>query len=244
MHLSIKNLSKNFYHDNTELPVLSDISFTIKKGEVLAILGKSGSGKTTLLNIISKIETESSGSVEYDGNISYTPQKDLLLPWRNILENILLPFEINKSFTKKDQSRITTLLDELDLSEFKNRYPDDLSGGMKQKVSLIRSLAQEKSIYLFDESLSAIDFDSRLKIIKKIRNFIIKNNKIGLFVTHNIDEAISIADKIIVFSTGPAKIIYDLNVDIPEEYRDPEIIRKRIEFQNYFAILWQKLAKS
>jgi NitT/TauT family transport system ATP-binding protein len=240
--LSVKNLNKNFEKDGKQLAVLSDITFSVEPGQVLAILGKSGSGKTTLLNIISKLEIPSSGNVYYTGEVSYTPQKDLLLPWRNTLSNILLPFEIKK--IEADKSKIDSLISELDLYEFKTHYPQELSGGMRQKVSLIRSLAQDNPLYIFDESLSAIDFDSRLKLVKKIRNFLITNKKIGIFVTHNIEEAISIADKIIVFSPRPARIIHQTDINISEESRDPVSIRKNSEFQAQFDALWKVMAKA
>lgn len=240
--LSVKNLTKTFEKDGKELAVLSDISFSAEPGQVLAILGKSGSGKTTLLNIISKLEAPSSGLVEYTGGVSYTPQKDLLLPWRNTLSNISLPFEIKK--TEANEPKIEALLSELDLQEFKSAYPQELSGGMRQKVSLIRSLAQDNPLYIFDESLSAIDFDSRLKLVKKIRNFLVENKKIGIFVTHNIEEAISIADKITVFSPRPARIIHQTDINISEESRDPVSIRKNPEFQSQFDTLWKVMAQA
>jgi NitT/TauT family transport system ATP-binding protein len=237
--LLVKNIYKSFSKDGKNLAVLSDITFSVAPGQVLAILGKSGSGKTTLLNIISKLENASSGAVEYTGEVSYTPQKDLLLTWRNALSNVYLPFEIQNSLGKKEKTIIDSFFKDLELGDFKKSYPHELSGGMKQKVSLIRSLAQDKQLYLFDESLSAIDFDSRLKLVKKIRNYLVKQNKVGVFVTHNIEEAISIADKIIVLSPRPASIIHEASIDISEDQREPVAIRKNIEFQRQFDSLWK-----
>jgi NitT/TauT family transport system ATP-binding protein len=241
--LSVTNLSKSFSKNGKELPVLENISFFIEPGQILAILGKSGSGKTTLLNIISKLENASSGSVQYEGGVSYTPQKDLLLPWRNVVANIELPFEIRGTQSQPEKALVSTLLNEMGLTEFAQAYPHELSGGMRQKVSLVRSLAQDKPLYIFDESLSAIDFDSRLKLIRKIRAHLLKEKKIGIFVTHNIEEAISIADKIIVFSPRPAKVIHQTDITISEDLRDPIAIRKNHEFQNQFDSLWKIMAQ-
>jgi NitT/TauT family transport system ATP-binding protein len=242
--LSVKNVSKTFSKAGKSLDVLSDITFSVEPGRVVAILGKSGSGKTTLLNIIAKLEAPSSGFVDFEGGVSYTPQKDLLLPWRNVMGNILLPFEIKNSLTDADRNKIDALLQELDVSDFKQAYPQELSGGMRQKVSLIRALAEDKPLYIFDESFSAVDFDSRLKLIRKIRNYLVQNKKIGLFVTHNIEEAISIADRIIVFSPRPARVIHEAEIKIPDEMRDPVSIRRNPEFQNQFDSLWKIMAQA
>lgn len=242
--LHVKNVSKSFSNSERDLTVLTNITFSIKSGQVVAMLGKSGSGKTTLLNIISGLETTSAGNIEYEGGVSYTPQKDLLLPWRNTINNILLPFEIKKSINESDKIKINALVDEMEMGEFTQSYPHELSGGMRQKVSLIRSLAQDKQLYLFDEALSAIDFDSRLKLTRKIRNILVHEDKIGVFITHNIEEAISIADKVIVFSPRPARIIYETNINIPNVSRDPIGIRKNPEFQKQFDILWKVLART
>ena len=242
--LLVSNVSKNFTRDSEDFAVLDSITFSVEAGKVLAILGKSGSGKTTLLNIVARLEEHTSGSVEYTGGVSYTPQKDLLLPWRTISKNVLLPLEIKKSISVDDAERGRALLEEFELGEFLEAYPHELSGGMRQKVSLVRSLIQDQGLYLFDESLSAIDFDSRLKMVTKIRDHIVNNGKIGVFVTHNIEEAISIADKVVVFGARPAQIIYEADINIPHELRDPVKIRKNPEFQNHFDTLWTVMAKS
>lgn len=242
--LLVSNISKNFTKGSEDLSVLTDISFSVEAGKVLAILGKSGSGKTTLLNIVARLEEYTSGSVVYDGGVSYTPQRDLLLPWRTILKNVLLPLEIKKSVSIDDAERSKALLEEFELGEFLEAYPHELSGGMRQKVSLVRSLIQDQELCLFDESLSAIDFDSRLKLVTKIRDYIVDNEKIGVFVTHNIEEAISVADRVVVFGARPAHIIYEVDIKIPNELRDPVKIRKNPEFQNLFDTLWTVMAKS
>jgi len=242
--LQVKDVRKHFVRHGKDLPVLAGISFQAEPGQVVAILGRSGSGKTTLLNIISELESTDSGTINFEGEISYTPQKDLLLPWRTVKSNVLLPFEIRHDLDKEHENRVDVLLKEFDLDDFKNVYPNELSGGMRQKTSLIRSLAQDATLYIFDEALSAIDFDSRLKIARQIRSYVLTKNKIGLFITHNIEEAISIADKVVVLSSRPAKVIYEANIKIPEDDRTPVSIRKNLEFQNQFETIWKFMSQS
>lgn len=242
--LTVTKVSKNFIKGGEILPVLHNVSFTIEPGTIVAILGKSGSGKTTLLDIVAGLEEQTSGSIAHTGGVSYTPQRDLLLPWRNSLKNIVLPLELQKSITNTDTERINALVEEFELQDISNAYPHELSGGMKQKVSLVRSLIQNKPLYLFDESLSAIDFDSRLKLVTKIRSHIVNSGKMGLFVTHNIEEAISIADTVIVLGGRPAQIVYETNITIPDELRGPIEIRKNPEFLNHFDTLWKAMAPS
>lgn len=241
--LQVKNLSKNFPRQKGFLEIINNVSFSVKAGEVLAILGRSGSGKTTLLNIISNLEEPSSGEVVYSGAVSYTPQKDLLLPWRTVRTNVSLPNEIKYLDSKETSKKVDDLMNSMELAEFKDTYPSELSGGMRQKVSLARSLTQNVPLYLFDEALSAVDFDTRLALAKSIRSYILEGNKIAIFVTHNIEEAISIADKIIVLSPRPARIIYETAVTISEELRDPVAIRKNLEFQKLFETLWHTMER-
>lgn len=243
-NLHVKNLSKRFATKQGDLQVLDDISFSAEAGKVVAILGKSGSGKTTLLDIISRLEKPDTGQVEYAGTVSYTPQKDLLLPWRTAKSNTLLPSEIQHVRSESIEKIADSMLSKFGLIDFKDTYPQALSGGMRQKVSLVRSLIQDSAIYLFDEALSAIDFDSRLKLATEIRSYIQDKKKIGVFVTHNIEEAISISDKIIVLSSKPAKVIYETDVKISDDLRDPVAIRKNPEFQKYFETLWHIMAES
>ena len=242
--LVVSKVGKNFVNDRGILPVLSDMSFSIEAGKVLAVLGKSGSGKTTLLNIIAGLEEQDTGSIGFVGGVSYAPQKDLLLPWRTVAKNILLPLEIQNALSERDTSKVDSLLSEFELNDLSEAYPHELSGGMKQKVSIVRSLIQDQGLYLFDESLSAIDFDSRLKLLPKIRKYLVENNKVGLFVTHNIEEAITVADKVIVLGTKPAKIVYETDICISDNLRDPVQIRKNSEFINHFDRLWDVIANS
>lgn len=241
--IKIENVSKQFPSNGVELSVLENISLDVKAGKILAIVGRSGSGKTTLLNIISGLEKTTTGEISVRGSVGYVPQKDLLLPWRTLIGNILLPAEIQKRNLKTSVIKARDLMQKNGLAQFEKSYPSEISGGMKQKVSLIRTLLQDSDIVLFDEPFSAIDFDARLQLVKEIRSYIISAQKVAIFVTHNIEEAISVSDKLVVFSERPAKIIYETNIDISDEYRDPVNVRKSKDFQELFERIWKLMSK-
>ena len=238
----IEKVSKSFSVNGACLPVLQDISFSAKEGTVISILGKSGIGKTTLLNIISKLELPSAGRVETSGVVGYVPQRDLLLPWRSVLRNILLPTEIKRKVGQKEIAQAEKLLRQAGLWEFRNAYPSEISGGMCQRVSLARTFMQNPDIILFDEPFAAIDFDTRLKLGREVRSQIVSQKKIGIFVTHNIEEAISMGDTILILAGRPALIVHQEEVRIAEQFRDPASIRKTQDFQSHFDTLWHLLS--
>jgi len=242
--IKVDKVSKNFLFNKTNFPVLKSVSFELDKKEIISIVGKTGCGKTTLLNIICGLLNPNDGRVFVDGNIGYVPQKDLLLPWRNIIENILLSVEIKKNFNKEIISQSRKFLKQFDLKEFANSYPDEISGGMRQKVSLIRTFIQNPDIVLLDEPFSAIDFNSRLQLVEQLRNYILSSGKSAIFVTHNIEEAISISDRIIVLGSRPAKILYQEKINIAEENRKPADIRKTKEFDDLFGKIWGIMSKN
>lgn len=237
--IKVDNISKNFLSKKTNLSVLEDISFELDKKEIISIVGKTGCGKTTLLNIICGLLEPNEGKVFVDGDLGYVPQNDLLFPWRNILENILLPVEIKKSFDEEIIYQSKFLLRRFELKEFANSYPSEISGGMRQKVSLIRTFIQNPDMILLDEPFSAIDFNSRLQLVEQLRDYILSSGKSAIFVTHNIEEAISISDRIIVLGSRPAKILYQKKINIPEEKRKPADIRKTKEFDDLFGKIWK-----
>ncbi len=240
--VKVDSISKDFLSNGYHLKVLEDISLSVEPSEVVAIVGQSGTGKTTLLNIISGLEKPSSGYVYTDGSIGYIPQKDMLLPWRTVIENLLLPIEIKNGDIRQSALKAKKLLDKNNLGRFSRSYPSEISGGMKQKISLIRTLLLDPDIILFDEPFSAIDFNARLQLIKEMRTYLTSNNKAAIFVTHNIEEAISIADKLIVLSNSPAKIAYQTKIDIPNSLRDPVNIRKSKNFQELFEKIWKLIS--
>lgn len=190
--VKVVNLTKDFYTKEGEMQVLSNISFTLFQGEILSLLGPSGSGKSTILNILTKLLEPTSGSVTINGTVGYMFQKDHLLEWRSIMDNITLGLEImHKKNDKKSMERIERLLKTYGLWDFRNMYPKELSGGMRQRVALIRTLSVDPDILLLDEPFSALDYQTRLMVNDDVYKIIKNENKSVILVTHDISEDIT-----------------------------------------------------
>lgn len=243
--VDVKNLTKNFYNKDGEIQVLNDINFSLNEGEILTLLGPSGSGKSTILNILTELLKPTSGKVNITGNIGYMFQKDHLLEWRTIMDNILIGLEIQKKKTPEAISRIERLLKNYGLWDFRNMYPKELSGGMRQRVALIRTLAVNPDILLLDEPFSALDYQTRILVSDDVYKIIRNEGKSAILVTHDISEAISMSDKIAVLSKRPATIksIYTIDLKISGE-RTPIISRSAENFKDYFNILWKEIDSS
>ncbi|KGJ49944.1 MULTISPECIES: ABC transporter ATP-binding protein [Paraclostridium] len=243
--VDVKNLTKNFYNKDGEIQVLNDINFSLSEGEILTLLGPSGSGKSTILNILTELLKPTSGKVNITGNIGYMFQKDHLLEWRTIMDNILIGLEIQKKKTPEAISRIERLLKTYGLWDFRNMYPKELSGGMRQRVALIRTLAVNPDILLLDEPFSALDYQTRILVSDDVYKIIRNEGKSAILVTHDISEAISMSDKIAVLSKRPATIksIYTIDLKISGE-RTPIISRSAENFKDYFNILWKEIDSS
>ena len=186
-----KNIYMDFYTMEGELEVLKDINFTLNEGKILTLVGPSGCGKSTILNILTDLLEPTKGQVTVNGKIGYMFQRDHLLEWRTILDNIKIGLEIQKKLTKESLARIEELLKMYDLWEFRNRYPKELSGGMRQRVALIRTLAVDPDILLLDEPFSALDYQTRLLVSDDIYKIIKNEKKTTIMVTHDISEDIS-----------------------------------------------------
>ena len=189
--LKVKNISKKYQAENGEVEALKDVSFSIKEGEFVSIIGPSGCGKSTVLSIIAGLEEKNSGQIKIDGRIGYMLQKDSLLEWRTIYKNVILGLEITKQKTKENEDYAIELLKKYNLYEFKDKYPTQLSGGMRQRVALIRTLAIRPKILLLDEAFSALDYQTRIMVTNDIYNILKKEGITVLMVTHDISEAIS-----------------------------------------------------
>ncbi len=221
--LHVKNVSKKYNTIDGEIKALEDITFTVDEGEFVAIVGTSGCGKSTLLSILAGLEDKTSGDIEYKkDNIvtGYMLQDDALLEHMNIENNILLGLKIQKKLDTESRKYALDLLKKYDLDKFKDKRPSQLSGGMKQRVALIRTLAIKPDILFLDEAFSALDYTTRLNVSDDVYRIIKDTGKTTIMVTHDIGEAVSMADKVIVLSKGPAKIknIYEIerdNKDIP-----------------------------
>ena len=186
--MEVKNICKTYQSQNGEIEALKNISFDIKEGEYISIIGPSGCGKSTLLSIISGLENKSSGEIYIDGKIGYMLQKDNLLEWRSIYKNVLLGLEIQKDNTLGNRKYVEKLLKKYGLYEFKDKYPTQLSGGMRQRVALIRTLAIRPKILLLDEAFSALDYQTRLMVTEDIFKILKAENITALMVTHDISE--------------------------------------------------------
>lgn len=239
--LEVKDVLKTYQAKNGEIEALRNINFDVRDGEYVSIIGPSGCGKSTLLSIIAGLEPKTAGNIYIDGKIGYMLQKDNLLEWRTIYKNVLLGLEIQKSLTEETKQYVIELLKKYGLYEFRNKYPTQLSGGMRQRVALIRTLAIRPKILLLDEAFSALDYQTRLMVTEDIYK-ILKSEKITtIMVTHDISEAISMSDRVIVLSQRPATVKNIYNIDFEMENRTPLNCRENPKFSKYFNLMWKEL---
>lgn len=227
--LSVENLSKKYQDTSSEILALDNIDFTLLEKEFISIVGPSGCGKSTLLSILSLIDKDYSGNVIYKNNlkVGYMLQTDSLFPWKNVLDNCLLGLKTKHIDNDENIEYVKSLLKKYGLEEFMYKYPNNLSGGMRQRVALIRTLALKPDILLLDEPLSALDSQSRLSIGKDIFNIIKNEGKTAIMVTHDLNEALNVSDRIILLTKRPGKIkkIYEIpfrNIDFSNRKLDKE----------------------
>ncbi|MGN0480513.1 MAG: ABC transporter ATP-binding protein [Lachnospiraceae bacterium] len=241
--LSIKDLSYSYHTTSGETPAIDNINLDIRQGEFVSIVGPSGCGKSTLLSLICGLLKPDKGSIELEPNtrIGYMLQKDNLFEWRSIYSNILLGLEIQKKDTPKARKNIDNMLDAYGLSEFKKSRPSQLSGGMRQRAALIRTLALEPDILLLDEPFSALDYQTRLTVSDDIGSIIKSQEKTAILVTHDIAEAISMGDRVIVLSDRPGTINNIIPIKLTIENRTPFSSRSAPEFNDYFNTIWKEL---
>lgn len=248
--LKIDHISYTYHSLEGETLALFDVSFEVKEGEFVAIVGPSGCGKSTLLSLIAGLLTPSSGYIYINGkdikssgkNIGYMLQKDHLLDWRTTLKNVTLGLEIQNKLTDNSYLQINDMLDTYGLITFKNSYPSELSGGMRQRAALIRTLLLEPDILLLDEPFSALDYQTRLEVADDIWGIIRKEKKTAILITHDISEAISMADRVIVLTNRPGtvKSVFDINFTLDK--RTPFASRSAPEFKDYFNLIWKEFS--
>ena len=242
--IDVKNLNKKYYTKEKEIIAIDDISLDIYEGEFLAIVGPSGCGKSTFLNIIGGIDTKSGGNVIIKNSvkIGYMLQSDCLFSWLNILDNCLLGLKINGMITKENIEYVKNLINTYGLHEFMYSYPSNLSGGMKQRVSLIRTLALKPDVLLLDEPFSALDYQTRLSVADDVYKIIKDNEKTVIMITHDIEEACSIADRVVVLTDRPSKVKKIFDIDMVNK-STPINNRKCSEFLNYCDMIWKEIDK-
>ncbi len=249
MHiLELKNVNLTYYSKTTETQALKNVDFFVDEGEFVAIVGPSGCGKTTLLSLISGILKPTSGTILLNGkqvvnvsdDVGYMLQRDHLFEWRNIRQNIKLGLEIQKKLTVENSKRIDELIEKYGLKDFAKSFPHQLSGGMRQRAALIRTLAANPTVLLLDEPFGALDFQTRINVCDDVYSIIKKEQKTVLLVTHDISEAISMADRIIILSDRPATVknIHATNLG---EYSSPLLRRQAPDFSKQFDKIWKEL---
>ena len=247
--LCLKNITKIYQAKNGETKALDNISFNVKNGEFVSIIGPSGCGKSTLLSIIAGLESLNLGEVYLGENkingisndIGYMLQKDSLLEWRTIYNNVTLGLEIRGIKTKENEEYVKDLLKKYNLYDFKDKYPTQLSGGMRQRAALIRTLAIKPKILLLDEAFSALDYQTRMTVSKDVYDILREERKTALIVTHDISESISLSDRVIVLTKRPANIKKIHEIKFTMKNRTPINCRERPEFSHYFDTLWKEL---
>ena len=245
--LEINNVSLNYQTPKDEITAIKDLSFYCNKGDFMSIIGPSGCGKTTVLSLIAGLISPTSGEIRLNGengysrrgNLGYMLQKDQLFPWRTIEKNVYLPLEIKKIKGKSAKNKALSLLKKYGLYDFKDNYPDELSGGMRQRAALIRTLVSDPELLLLDEPFSALDYQTRLSVCDDVYKIIKSERKTAILVTHDISEAISMSDIIVVLTARPAKaksfFVPNIEGDSP--------IRKRESpnFGTWFEKIWKEL---
>lgn len=240
--LSIKNLKKVYHDKNDEILAIDDVSFDVYEKEFISIVGPSGCGKSTILSILSKLEDKSFGEFSFskDVTIGYMLQSDSLFFWRTILDNCLIGLEITGQLNIENKNYVLSLLKTYGLYDFKDKYPKSLSGGMRQRVALIRTQALKPDVLLLDEPMSALDYQSRLAISDDIYKIIKNEGKTAIMVTHDIAEAISMSDRVIVLTKRPSMVkkIYDIELT---DKTSPINNRKCLEFSTYYDQIWRDL---
>ncbi|WP_040212152.1 ABC transporter ATP-binding protein [Clostridium polynesiense] len=247
--VEIQNINMNYHSPQGETEALKNISLNIQEGDFISIIGPSGCGKSTLLNIMCGLLKPSSGKIllegkeinEMDNRIGYMFQKDHLFEWLNLWENVSLGLKIQKKLNKKTKEYLENLLDSYGLSSFKKHYPNELSGGMRQRAALIRTLALSPHILLLDEPFSALDYQTRLKVCDEIFQIIKNAGKTVVMVTHDIAEAISTSSRVVVLSKRPSSIKKEILLEFSNEYETPLHRREAPEFRNYFNTIWKEL---
>ncbi len=239
--LTLDNISLRYHTTNGETLAVSNLNLSIAQGEFVSIVGPSGCGKSSLLSIIAGLMQPSSGTVKAYGEIGYMLQKDHLLEWRSIYNNAILGLELQHKLNEQTTDRVKKLLHQYGLWEFKDHYPNQLSGGMRQRVALIRTLAISPDLLLLDEPFSALDYQTRLAVADEIGGIIRSEKKTAILVTHDISEAISLADRVVVLSNRPATVknIHEINLSM--DTHSSLKAREDKEFSGYFNQIWKEL---
>jgi NitT/TauT family transport system ATP-binding protein len=246
--LEYRHVTMRFAQAGGDLTAIQNVSFSVDDGEIVALIGPSGCGKSTLLNIGAGLYGPTEGEAYVDGervagpnaHVAFMLQKDLLLPWRTIAENVMFGLEIQRSERTDRRRRAQTLLEAFKLAEFSNHYPHQLSGGMRQRVALARTLAVDPSVLLLDEPFSAVDAQTRMVLQRDLAKTLKQAGKTALLITHDLLEAVTLSDRVLVMSRRPGRIVDELRIDVPQR-DDPIARRQHPGIGDYVARLMDRL---
>jgi NitT/TauT family transport system ATP-binding protein len=248
--LQALDLGKAFLTDTgEELEIIRSVSFALERGEIVSLVGPSGCGKTTLLNLLCRLIEPSQGAVLWNGResdgvppgVGYMLQKDLLLPWRSAIQNVMLGLQVRGGATSEHRARARELLDQLGLGAFADHYPSTLSGGMRQRVALARTLAPEPEVLLFDEPFSALDFQTKILIERDTLRLVRDMQRSLLLITHDVEEAVSLSDRVIVLSRRPSSIVSEHRIELSGDRSNLIALRESEGFAHYVRKIWTEL---
>ena len=237
--LTFDNVRLTYHTKRGEVTALQGLSFSLGEGEFAAMIGPSGCGKSTVLSLAAGLLKPSEGTVTLRGSIGYMLQRDELFPWRTIEKNLYLPLEVQRKNTPERRARAAELARTYGLADFLKSYPSQLSGGMRQRAALIRTLVMEPDILLLDEPFSALDYQTRLNVTADVARILRSEKKAALLITHDISEAISLADRIFVLTARPARLLAEHETDFTSN--DPLRRREEPRFSGWFERLWKEL---
>lgn len=247
--LEVFGVSYSYHSLEGETLALSNISFTVDSGEFIAIVGPSGCGKSTLLSMLCGLIEPDNGEIIIDGipraksnaGIGYMLQRDHLFDWRSILSNAQLGLEIQHKLNDNTRKKLHEMLETYGLGSFKHAHPSELSGGMRQRAALIRTLALDPDLLLLDEPFSALDYQTRLSVCDDISSIIKSTNKTAILITHDLSEAISVADRVFVLTSRPGTLKAIVPISFEPEYSRPLERRNTPKFSTYFNQVWKEL---
>ena len=245
--LEFKNVS--FKYPEDDYVMMENLSFSVEDHAFISIIGASGCGKSTIFRLINGLEKPDAGEILVDGQpisglkqySAFMPQKDMLFPWRTIEKNLYLPMEMQHISKEEKKRRAEEVLAQVGLSEYMKKYPKDLSGGMKQRVAFARTLLSGAEMLLLDEPFSALDFQTRLAVCDDVWTILRREKKTAILVTHDLSEAVSMADRVLVLTKRPATICADICIQFKKENATPFERRSEPEFKDYFNEIWKEL---